>query len=274
MAYYRFISSAAGPAGIYLIDADGENNQLLLASQGWTRDLRFSPDGTHLSMTGGGEVFLFDMKTKQLRQLTTTAGNAQMADWSPNSTSVVISGVFTRYAGDGGLHVIDVPTGTARGLNQGHERVYGENPRWSPQGEPIVFGQRDNSAHGDICSIRSDGTDLRRLTDSAGDGWNFEDPRWVFGGTHILCRAARNGRGGARRESRIMRADGGDQRRWPVLVTYYDAISPDSRHVVFAAEQADTSQVDGLPVWVLFVRDLDDAGGSSIRQLTTYQAAP
>jgi hypothetical protein len=66
-----------------------------------------------------------------------------------------------------------------------------------------------------------------------------------------------------------MNADG-DTMPWPVLVGYFDAISADSRQIVTVAAQQDTHTIYGLPVWVLFLRDVDDASGTSMRQLSTY----
>jgi hypothetical protein len=54
------------------------------------------------------------------------------------------------------------------------------------------------------------------------------------------------------------------------LVNYYDAISPDSRHIVTAAQQDSSHTIEGLPVWVLFIRNIDDVSGTSLRQLTSY----
>jgi Tol biopolymer transport system component len=264
VAYYRFFPSSAGPPGIYLIQSDGTNNQLIMESSVWTRDLRFSPDSTRLSMTIGLEIYILDLQDRMLRRLTSSKGNAEWGDWSPDSQFLVYSGPFIRpgQPDDGGLHIIEVVTGTDHRLFHKGARVYGRNPRWSPLGEPIAFWAI-NGTNSDVFTIRSDGSELLRVTNSNSD--SEEDPRWFYGGSHLLYYWSDDNHSTAA-QTRIMRADGSEQSRWPVFIAYYDAISPDSRYLVTHGAQHDSL--------VLFIRDIGDAEGTSLRQLTTFSPPP
>jgi Tol biopolymer transport system component len=160
-------------------------------------------------MTVGLEIYIFDLRGQTIRQLTNSSGNAEWGDWSPDSQFLIYSGPSIRPGrpDDGGLHIIEVATGADRRLSNNRHRVYGRDPRWSPQGEPIAFWASDNVANHEVFTIRSDGDDLRRLTNSSAANAVAETPRWFNGGSHLLYfwqgRDDRPSRG-----TRIMRSDG------------------------------------------------------------------
>jgi len=272
IAYYRFSESSAGPPGIYAITSDGANNRLLMESPVWTRDLRFSPSGRLLSMTIGLEIFIYDLEAGTLNQLTNSRGNAEFGDWSPDSQFIVYEGPFIRSGqpDDGGLHIIEVATEMDSQVLNNNQPVYGLNPRWSPNGDLIAFWSADNAGNHEIFTINADGSNYRRLTNSAGEDAVAEDPRWLNAGSQLLCLWRRQSRP-ATSETRVMNSDGSGKQQWPFLVRYYDAISFDSQYIVTAAQQDSAFMIDDLPVWVLFVRELNDSQGTSLRQLTAYR---
>jgi hypothetical protein len=75
-------------------------------------------------------------------------------------------------------------------------------------------------------------------------------------------------------QTRVMDSDGSNQLAWPIdlepLTLLSDAISPNSQEVVIPALPPNST--DSLAV--LFVRDLDDVLGQSMRQLTHWPAPP
>jgi len=49
-----------------------------------------------------------------------------------------------------------------------------------------------------------------------------------------------------------------------VTIRYFDSLSPDSEHLIYAGAQDDST-------WVLFIRDIDDEFGITAHQLTSYE---
>jgi dipeptidyl aminopeptidase/acylaminoacyl peptidase len=250
IAYYRVAESSNGPPGIYMIRPDGGEGRLLLESTAFLSDLRYSPSGSRIALTRAGDIFAVDIESGALTQITSTGGQARSPDWSPDETCIVYMSPL------GAIAIIDLGTHEVRRLP-----VFGGDPRWSPLGNPIVFWSGDRSETLDIFSIRSDGTELRRLTHTIPPALS-QYPRWVLGGSQIIY----SWRPGDPTliETRIMRADGSHQVTWSTHLFDSEAISPDSRHFVLIRGQVSDS------LGVLFVQDTDDPDRSTLRQLTHY----
>jgi dipeptidyl aminopeptidase/acylaminoacyl peptidase len=101
----------------------------------------------------------------------------------------------------------------------GHRTVaVGSNFDWAPDSERLVFQRQDESGRVDLFSVRTDGTDVRRLIV---DG---EVPRWSRDGRWIAFRRLRAGRVGT--DVGIARADGNGARIVPSRIFGgYDATS-------------------------------------------------
>src|SRR6185437_12570991 len=91
-------------------------------------------------------------------------------------------------------------------LTQLAETQTGSNwsPNWSPDGKQIVFVS-DRSGRPNLYAIDAGGSNLRRLTSSAGD----DSPRWSHDGQHIVFVSRRDGNA----EIYLMNADGSGQLR-------------------------------------------------------------
>ena len=86
---------------------------------------------------------------------------------------------------------MNVATGAVRTLTTGYDTL----PAWSPKGDRIAFNRyakdgRFTYDEFDIYTIRPDGTDVKRLTDSEG---NDSHPFWSPDGNHILWSSSRFG---------------------------------------------------------------------------------
>jgi Tol biopolymer transport system component len=89
-----------------------------------------------------------------------------------------------------GLRILNLETRKVRVLTTEYDNL----PMWSPDGSRIMMTRRVNDGtkwgNFDICTIRPDGTDLRRLTTSkASDGHAV----WTNGGKQILWNSAMAG---------------------------------------------------------------------------------
>jgi Tol biopolymer transport system component len=276
IAYRRSIFSSQGPPGIYLIRPDGSDNQLILderpfynATLALLNEIRFSPDALSLALAINGEIFILDLESHVLRQLTYTGAKAFQPDWAPDGRQLVYRRRFSSPEIDSsGIYVVDITTGIEHPLRTPSEPIFGEHPRWSPQGEPIVFSLA-RGGYPDIYALSSDGSAFTRLTNSGLDAW-AEIPHWIDAGRRVLY-AWRRTSDATSLETRVMDADGSHQMRWPVTLSLQtlisDAISPDARWVIVPG--LPPSSTDSLAV--LFLRGLDDSAGTTLRQLTFYR---
>lgn len=275
VAYHRTILSSEGPPGIYLINRDGTDNSLLLdetalneeGAYPFIEDLCFSPDASQLALALNLEIFLLSVDSGTLSQLTFTGHNARSPDWSPDGKHIVYERPFLRspILDSAGTYIVAVASGKERALFSGGIPIYGGSPKWSPGGEPIAFWSGEGSETLDIFSVRSDGTDFRRLTDSGSTAF-AQYPRWLHSGMDILY-TWRLTRDALSVETRVMHADGAAQQTWPLHLYDSDAISPDSEEVVLPGLQPES----GDSLVVLFLRGITDVAGTSLRQLTTYR---
>ncbi|OJJ43207.1 hypothetical protein ASPZODRAFT_123889 [Penicilliopsis zonata CBS 506.65] len=142
----------------------------------------WNPDGTELVVGFGGwfetraespgAIFQVLANGSSYTNLTDGVNNAGFPSWSPDGTAIVYR-LWNTTSGDPvGLHILNFTTGETTRITDGWDNT----PGWSPDGERIVFTRNNNwtEAYGDrwyddrfdIYTIRPDGTELTRLTDS------------------------------------------------------------------------------------------------------------
>ena len=211
--------------GPYLTDPSGsvldELRRDCVYPCGGMEGFAFSPDGTQLasvmnSPEGRDSLVLatMDLATREITQLASTdiavaVGGIGSPQWSPDGTRLL----FTR----GGVHPTDRDTlvvVNVDGSNQhelGPTDLFPTDPVWSPDGSLIAFFSyvyADDGGSDDIYVVRSDGTDLRRLTT---DGISLA-PHWTADGRLVFHRIPGLGSptGLTGFEAWIMDADGGN----------------------------------------------------------------
>jgi TolB protein len=161
---------------IYLMNRNGSDPNNIPGITGW--DPTWSPDGRQLLYASdkGGSIQLYVIRAngKNNQQISNLPGIRGRSDWSPDGQTIVTySGepwqreIYIMNADGSNAHQI-TPTG---GNSQG--------PSFSPEGQWIVFTayfDHFGDDHGcEIYVIRTNGTDLRRLTDN--DYCDYQ-PRW------------------------------------------------------------------------------------------------
>jgi TolB protein len=136
--------------------------------------LAWSPDGRHIAFTpnhdGDEEIYIMDVKTGELRQLTDNNYRDDAPAWSPDSQQIVFTSAEDGY---NELHIINVSTGERYQLTRG---VIGYVPSWSPDRSQIVF-MSNRDMRNEIYAINSDGSNLRRLTNIQSNDGLY--PVWV-----------------------------------------------------------------------------------------------
>jgi Tol biopolymer transport system component len=256
-----FQSNAPGRSCIYRCRPDG--NELENLTPGDRLDKRWkdafgyvlSRDGKGLLYTvhdgHTGSVALADADGANPRLLFPGVGYTYMGALSPSNGQVVVSGPARGYR----LLIADLPDGTPRELTSEYPNCF--VPQFTPDGKWIVFVRRD----GDIYRVRSDGRQLRRLTN--GNGYvefrlsdkdrhgSTDGPHISPDGQEIAYIAAKNGVPNIC----VMHIDGGQQRQVTIRNTPCGRVrwSPDGKDLAFVSFEGKYPQlfvvaaVGGIP---------------------------
>jgi TolB protein len=186
----RFFQGVQGAstADIAVMNMDGKDVRVLTDGSANYGLPSWSPDGRQVVFRLAGKdrngLVIADVATGALRTLTAGAAHDNFPSWSPSGDRIAFT---SDRDGDYEIYTIRIDGTDLRRLtnspgNDAHNS-------WSPDGEWIVFtsargGFKDESAlhpfnpqpYGDLYVMRSDGSDVRMLTDD-----QFEDgtPSWI-----------------------------------------------------------------------------------------------
>ena len=195
---FGIFNPAIGDTQIFVSNPDGSKQVQLTALPSENSD--WSPDGSKIAFD------YFDGQTVQIATIKpdatgfvqlTTQENAFHGEpaWSPHATSIAIESDAGNFPAGEGIYLIDSATGSV--LSRVTANPYSSadtNPRWSPDGEWIVFTRfkvsmilpRNFRAPGGVSAlflVHPDGTGLRQLTRW---GLSADTPDWSPDGTTIV----------------------------------------------------------------------------------------
>ncbi|HVP45724.1 MAG TPA: hypothetical protein VMT32_04045 [Bryobacteraceae bacterium] len=175
-----------------IMNADGTNMHQVLDNNGKVITFPlWSPDGKSIVFGIGGffdrpvtpgQLGIIRPDGSGLRILTEGKFSSGFASWAPDGKQIVY-----RVMGDGhqGLRIMNIDDGKITTLTTDYDTF----PMWSPRGDLIVFCSfRDGDF--DLFTIRPDGTDVKKLTNSHG---NDAHPAWSPDGNWILFSSSRKG---------------------------------------------------------------------------------
>lgn len=128
--------------GLFVIDArTGQPNRLAALAE-YGGDLAWSPDGSRLAFRGNragdGEIYLLDLRSGALTNLTNSPAAEFQPAWSPDGQRIAF---VSNREGRGEIHLLTLATGeTVRLTDTG-----GWGPAWSPDGRQIAYyaGRRE-----------------------------------------------------------------------------------------------------------------------------------
>ncbi|MFL5401647.1 MAG: hypothetical protein ACJ8BF_02390 [Gemmatimonadales bacterium] len=127
-----FISTRAGPPQLYVMAADGTDQELLapfdFGATGSSNAPEWSPDGAsvvfHREVSGSPQIFLVDVGARRVRQLT-SSGRNEDPTWAPDGRHVAF---ISDRSGRRQIWIVDIETGRVRQLaTPGAARL----PSWS-----------------------------------------------------------------------------------------------------------------------------------------------
>jgi Tol biopolymer transport system component len=182
----RFVTSPGGPfdARLEIIETGSKSGRVAFRSDGMgAMGAQWSPHGDSLFF-GLGTFFLHNGSAAQvatikidgsgLRELTTGTNNNGFPSPSPDGKRLV----YRTTGPEGqGLRILNLETGEITTLTTEYDTF----PIWSPRGDIIAFTRQVDGDY-DIFSIRPDGKDLRRLTNSPGNDTHCgfsPDGEWI-----------------------------------------------------------------------------------------------
>jgi TolB protein len=157
-----YASNAGGNADVYILDLASGRSTRLTNSPAIDTSPSFSPNGREIAFTsdrsGAPQIYVMDAEGLNPHRLSRGDEYADAAAWSPKGDKIAYA---SRVDGRFEITLIDVATGASTQLT--HHEGNSENPRWSPDGRHIVFASNRAGTY-DIYTMRTDGSDVRRLT--------------------------------------------------------------------------------------------------------------
>jgi uncharacterized protein (DUF885 family)/Tol biopolymer transport system component len=161
---------------VWVMNADGSDQELLTDIGGSNTSPDWSPDGTRLvfdsTRDGNHEIYVMDPSGGHLVNLTQHPAKDYSPTWSPDGTRIAF--VSDRH-GDEEIYVMGADGSNPTRLtdNPGFDKA----PAWSPDGQHIVFYSRRLPLNTEVYIMRANGSEQVRLTyDTNFDGFPVWKP--------------------------------------------------------------------------------------------------
>ena len=196
---------------IYVMDADGGNEQKLTNNPADDGFPSWSPDGKWIVFQSNRdwdnprntEIYVMDADGGNQQRLTENPNEDESPSWSPNGKQIVFSSVREGHF-NYEIYVMGADGGNQRRLTENLKNDW--DPSWSPDVKQIAFAsdRKGDLENFEIYVMDADGGNQRRLTENRVDDW---DPSWSPDGERIAFMSEMDGNP----EIYVMDANGGNQ---------------------------------------------------------------
>ncbi|GAB5469480.1 MAG: Tol-Pal system beta propeller repeat protein TolB [Rhodospirillales bacterium] len=174
ITYVSFVPGMVPRVSLYNLDTG--QREVIGNFDGMSFAPRFSPDGDRVVMAvardGNSDIYVMDLRTRNLRRLTTGPGIDISPSFSPDGSQIVFE---SDRSGSQQLYIMGAGGGGATRLTFGAGRY--ATPSWSPRGDYIAF-TRQHQGQFSIGVIAPDGSGERILS----TGYRVEAPTWAPNG--------------------------------------------------------------------------------------------
>lgn len=196
-----FVSTRDGTWEIYVMDADGSNQQRLThTTKGYGNSGPYwSPDGKKILFNSDrhpkADIYVIDADGSNEQRLTRHPATDAGGKWSPDGEKILF---YSDRDGNTEIYVMDADGANQQRLT--HHPSDDGIANWSPDGTKIAFYSNRHTElttgefyQCEVYVMDSDGSNVRRLTYTEGKGKRSWFPAWSRDGKRIVFHSNRDG---------------------------------------------------------------------------------